>query len=188
MDTKTQNIVITVLGLVLVACLWFTFNLFGKSGSPDDTEIATPIEESARNVDLDFDKVDVDIDKLRAQFGDNIDSIYAAEFPDDEEVDYGKLLGDEKTSYAPKTTSYDGNIPAYMVIAGAFSTDDNAETFRKMLIGKGFDSAEVVKFTSSKYTSICVNRTNSLSTAKSQVDELKAMNIEAYVHTRKTKK
>lgn len=187
MDTKNQNIVITVLGLVLVACLWFTFNLFGKGTSVDDTEIATPIEESARNLDLDFDKVDVDIDELRAQFGDNIDSVYAAEFPEDEEVDYGKLA-DKNTSYAPKPTSYDANIPAYMVIAGAFSTNDNAETFRKMLMDKGFESAEIVKFQSSKYTSICVNRTNSLSTAKSQVEDLKGMNIEAYVHTRKTKK
>ena len=187
MDTKTQNIVITVLGFVLVACLWFTFNLFGKSASNDETEIATPIEESARSLDLDFDKVDVDIDELRAQFGDNIDSVYAAEFPEDEEVDYGKLA-DKKPSYAPKPASYDADVPPYMVIAGAFSTDDNAETFRKMLIDKGFEGAEVVKFQSSKYTSICVNRTNSLSMAKSQVDDLKGMNIEAYVHTRKTKK
>lgn len=188
MDTKTQNIVIAVLGLVLVACLWFTFSLFGKGTSVDDLEVATPIEESARNIDLDFDKIDVDVDKLRAQFGDNIDSVYAAEFPEDEEVDYGKLLDDNKPSYAPKPTSYDGDIPAYMVIAGAFSTDANAETFRKMLMDKGFEKAEVVKFTSSKYTSICVNRTNSLSVAKDQVDQLKGLNIEAYVHTRKIKK
>jgi len=187
MDTKTQNIVITVLGLVLVACLWFTFNLFGKGTSADDAEIAIPIEESARNVDLDFDKVDVDIDELRAKFGDNIDSVYAAEFPEDDEVDYGKLLEDKKPSYAPKKISYDDDIPAYMVIAGAFSTDDNAETFRRMLIDKGFEDAEIVKFQSSKYTSICVNRTNALSSAKAQVDELKRLNIEAYVHTRKTK-
>jgi len=187
MDTKTQNIVITVLGLVLVACLWFTFSLFGKNSS-QEVEIATPIEESARNIDLDFDNIDVDIDELRAKFGDNIDSVYAAEVPEDEEVDYGKLLPEEKVSYAPKPVSYDASIPAYMVIAGAFSTNQNAETFRRMLMDKGFKDAEVVKFRSSKYTSICVNRTNSLSSAKAQVETLKSMNIEAYVHTRKTKK
>ncbi len=187
MDTKTQNIVITVLGLVLVACLWFTFSLFGKGDPLEVLEVANPIEESARNIDLDFDKVDVDIDALRVRFGDNIDSVYAAEFPEDEEVDYGKLLAD-KNSYAPQSTSYVEDKPAYMVIAGAFSTDANAETFRRMLMDKGFQTAEIVKFQSSKYTSICVNRTNSLSTAKSEVEQLKGMNIEAYVHTRKTSK
>lgn len=187
MDTKTQNIVITVLGLMLVACLWFTFNIFGKSDDVEDTEIAT-LEESTRDIDLDFDDVDVDVEALREKFGDNIDSVYAAEFPDDEEVDFSKL-SEDKQSYAPQRTNYDdANVPAYMVIAGAFSTDANAETFRKMLAAKGYSNAEVVKFQSSKYTSVCVNRTDDLSAARSAVESLKGMNVEAYVHTRKTSK
>jgi len=182
MDTKTQNIVITILGLALVACLWFTFNIFGKSD--DSSEIATPIEESARNIDLDFDDVDVDLDDLREKFGENIDSVYAAEFPDD--VDIDEDMSANRESYAPRQTNYESsNKPAYMVIAGAFSTDENAESFRKMLYDKGFDESEVVKFQSSKYTSICVNRTNDLSAARASVETLKGLNIEAYVHTRK---
>ena len=184
MDTKTQNIVITLLGVILVVCLWFTFNLFGKQTSTSDVEVATPIEEAGRDIDLDFNNVDVDIDELRAKYGNNIDSVYAAEFPDDEVVDYGKLNKTPATNYASKPASYE-EVPAYMVIAGAFSTDANAQTFKKMLMDKGFDDAEIVKFQSSKYTSICVNRTDNLATARSKVDELKAMNIEAYVHTRK---
>lgn len=184
MDTKTQNIVITILGLLLVACLWFTFNIFGKSDASDVSEVATPIEESARNIDLDFDNVDVDLDNLREKYGDNIDSVYAAEFPDDADVDYND--DSDKQSYAPRQTNYtSGDIPAYMVIAGAFSTDANAETFRRMLMDKGFDDSEVVKFQSSKYTSICVDRTDDLNQARAAVESLKGMNIEAYVHTRK---
>jgi len=183
MDTKTQNIVITILGLLLVACLWFTFNIFGKSDGSDATEI-TPVEESARNLDLDFDDVDVDLDGLREKFGENIDSVYAAEFPEDAEVDYTDEA--ESQSYVPQQTNYESsNKPAYMVIAGAFSTDANAETFRRMLIDKGFDESETVKFQSSKYTSICVRRTNDLSQARANVESLKGLNIEAYVHTRK---
>lgn len=184
MDTKTQNIVITILGIALVACLWFTFNIFGKSDASDIAEVATPIEEAARDVDLDFDNVDVDLDNLREKYGDNIDSVYAAEFPDDAEVDYADSA--DKQSYAPQQTNYaSGNVPAYMVIAGAFSTNDNAETFRRMLIDKGFDESETVKFQSSKYTSICVNRTDNLAQARAAVESLKGLNIEAYVHTRK---
>jgi len=179
MDTKTQNIVITILGLLLVACLWFTFNLFGKSDATDTSEFATPIEESARNLDLDFDDVDVNLDQLREKFG-----VYAAEFPEDAEVSSQSQTRNE--SYAPQRTNYEsGNIPAYMVIAGAFSTNENAETFKRMLIDKGFDGSETVKFQSSKYTSICVNRTNDLAQAKAAVETLKGLNIEAYVHTRK---
>ena len=189
MDTKTQNIAITILGLVLVVCLWFTFSLFGKA---ETSETATPYAESPKKVDLDFDKIDVDIEELRAKFGDNIDSAYAAAFPEDEVIDYSKMMpsgskyaSNENVKY---TSNFEDDAPQYMVIAGAFSTDDNAKIFQKMLQDKGYPSSEIVQFKNSKYTSICVQRTDDLQMARSKVEALKSMNIEAYVHTRKTSK
>lgn len=191
MDTKTQNIVITVLGLLLIICLWFTFNIFGKKSFHESGEQAIPFEESQREVDLDFTSVDVDLKALREKYGNNLDSVYAAYFPDDEDVDLTKL-DKNSSSYAQSTSSQTYNIsetiPQYMVIAGAFSTAKNAEIFLDMLGEKGFKDAEVVQFSNSKFISVCVNRTDDLSKARNEVESLKKMNIEAYVHTRKTSK
>lgn len=186
MNTKTQNIVIAVLGLVLISCLWFTFSLFGKS---DNASEIVPYE-SSRSVDLDFENVDVNIEELREKYGENIDSVYAAEFPEDQELDYTETnsQSDALTSSASPRKVLLTEAPKYMIIAGAFSTDANAGTFKKMLMDKGYDNSEIVKFNSSRYTSICVDRTDDLTYARGKVEELKSMNIEAYVHTRKLKK
>ncbi|MBT8219243.1 MAG: hypothetical protein KJP00_05450 [Bacteroidia bacterium] len=191
MDTKTQNIVITVLGVLLVICLWFTFDIFGKKSDPVIEEQAIPYKETSQSVDLDFTSVDVDLDALREKYGNNLDSVYAAYFPEDDDVDYSKLE-ENRSSYAQvnengRTVVLDQN-PQYMVIAGAFSTNVNAQTFVKMLDTRGYQDAEIVKFDNSKYISVCVDRTDDLSLAREQVESLKALNIEAYVHTRKSSK
>ena len=70
----------------------------------------------------------------------------------------------------------------YMVIAGSYLLEDNAQKMIRKLKGMGYSNAEVVYFDQSQYHSICAGRYDSKSTAKSTSSSLKNQGIDTYVH------
>lgn len=91
-----------------------------------------------------------------------------------------------KTTSKPKITSSNSNANSggnYLVIAGSYLIEDNANSMVQKLNNKGFN-AEIVHFDYSQYHSICAGRYDSRSTAENTASSLKGMGIDAYVHTR----
>ncbi len=69
----------------------------------------------------------------------------------------------------------------FMVIAGSYLLEDNAQSMIGKLKGIGYN-AEIVYFDQSQYHSICAGRYDSRSTAKETSYALKNRGIDSYVH------
>ena len=89
-------------------------------------------------------------------------------------------------SNGSESSSSTSNITEYLVISGAFLTEANAKKEVERLKTSSFIDAEVVIFNSSKYHSVCAQRTSSLREANRLRDSLKSSGYnEAYVHKKR---
>ena len=79
------------------------------------------------------------------------------------------------------STSYSGK---YMLLAGSYLIEDNAQAMVKKLKKLGYDNAEMVIFDMSQYHSVCAGRYTSLSSAQQESSTLKRKGIDNYVHTK----
>ena len=73
----------------------------------------------------------------------------------------------------------------FLVIAGTFKQEINAQTQLKNFKKMGYDNAEVGKFNKSTFASLIVDRFNTSSDANQLVRALKAKGIDAYVHEKR---
>lgn len=78
-------------------------------------------------------------------------------------------------------TSYSGK---YMLLAGSYLIEDNAQAMVKKLKRLGYEDAEMVIFEMSQYHSVCAGRYSSLSSAQQESGTLKRKGIDNYVHTK----
>lgn len=85
----------------------------------------------------------------------------------------------KNSSYASNQGSSYGE---YMVIAGSYLLEDNANKMINKLKGMGYSNAEIVYFDQSQYHSICAGRYDSRSSAKQTSSGLKDQGIDSYVH------
>ena len=101
----------------------------------------------------------------------------------------------EKTTSTKKTPVADSYTPAkrnsestysgkYMLLAGSYLIEDNAQTMIKKLKKLGYTNAEMVIFDMSQYHSVCAGRYTSLSAAQQESGALKRKGIDNYVHTK----
>jgi len=79
------------------------------------------------------------------------------------------------------STSYSGK---YMLLAGSYLIEDNAQTMVKKLKKLGYNDSEMVVFNMSQYHSVCAGRYTSLSSAQQESSALKRKGIDNYVHTK----
>ena len=87
----------------------------------------------------------------------------------------------EKTVKNTNTSSYSGK---YMLLAGSYLIEDNAQTMVKKLKKLGYSDSEIVIFNMSQYHSVCAGRFSSLSSAQQESSALKRKGIDNYVHTK----
>ncbi len=78
-------------------------------------------------------------------------------------------------------TSYSGK---YMLLAGSYLIEDNAQAMVRKLKKLGYNKAEMVIFEMSQYHSVCAGRYTSLSSAQQESSTLKRKGIDNYVHTK----
>ena len=78
-------------------------------------------------------------------------------------------------------TSYSGK---YLLLAGSYLIEDNAQTMVKKLKKLGYSDSEIVIFNMSQYHSVCAARYTSLSSAQQESSTLKRKGIDNYVHTK----
>ena len=81
-----------------------------------------------------------------------------------------------------KTVSKGTSSGKYMVIAGSFLIQNNAENMRKRLNNLGYDNASLVVFDLSQYHSVVAARFGTYEAALKVSNELKRRGMDCYVH------
>lgn len=87
-----------------------------------------------------------------------------------------------------RPSAYDNDNAAggkYLVVAGTFKKEVNAQIQLKKFQQMGYNNAEIGKFNKKAYASLIVQRFNSSAEAKQLVSTLKRKGLEAYVHTKR---
>lgn len=107
----------------------------------------------------------------------------------DAEVDY-TTPPDESTS-TTSTTTYPSNTSSsseggnYMVIAGSYIINTNAENMVLKLKRLGYNKSEIVVFDMSQYHTVVASRSFNYDDALGIANELKSKGVDCYVHNKK---
>lgn len=81
---------------------------------------------------------------------------------------------------------YTGNSSGkYLVIAGSYILETNADVMLKKLNRLGYSNAEKVNFDLSEFHSVCAGRFDDYTEAVQVTSELKRRGVDCYVHTKK---
>lgn len=95
-----------------------------------------------------------------------------------------KIVAIDEPSTPIETKSVDtgDSNGRYMVIAGSYLIQDNAERMQRRLRALGYDNASIVVFDLSQYHSVIASRFNDYNKALRVSNELKRRGIDCYVH------
>lgn len=146
--------------------------------------------DSLASEDLDDDEVtgilddpndDTSEDELPEDASDLETEDTSAPIEDDTETDAADDAAEVEAPTRP--ASYDSG--AYLVLAGSFRQEINADNQVKKLKANGFDNARVTKFNKSAYAVALVDRFDSRSEANALVKELEGKGFEALVKKQK---
>jgi hypothetical protein len=113
---------------------------------------------------------------------------FNSESEDNTTLDYSEVEDkDETTSYEPDPEPIRRATMAgkYLIIAGNFLVENNANEMVNKLVNMGYNSAEVSVFDYSQYYTVIASRSDDYGLASSLSSELKTKGIDNYVHTRK---
>jgi len=73
----------------------------------------------------------------------------------------------------------------YLIVAGNFLVQSNADEMVNKLVNLGYNSAEVAVFDYSQYYTVIASRSDDYALAKNLSVEIKGKGVDCYVHTRK---
>ena len=73
----------------------------------------------------------------------------------------------------------------YLIVAGNFLVENNANKMVNRLVSMGYSSAEVAVFDYSQYYTVIASRSDDSGLARSISQELKSKGVDSYVHTKK---
>ena len=103
--------------------------------------------------------------------------------------------GDGANANGGSSSGNSGSTPAtydnadadgkFLVVAGTFKQEINAEIQLKKFKKMGYNDAEIGKFNKSAYASLIVDRFTTSASANSLVKKLKSKGIDAYVHKKR---
>ncbi len=92
---------------------------------------------------------------------------------------------DYTTPSAPARTPSSSSSGQYLVIAGSYIINSNAENMVLKLKKMGYANAEIVVFDQSQYYTVVSNRSTSYDGALTESSQLKSKGIDSYVHKKK---
>jgi hypothetical protein len=153
----------------------------------------TTIHVNDISVDNEDDKpvedIEEDYDEPDDEHNDATGSITSDEDADDDEViplegDEEEIIGkDDDLEVVPSSP---GNLGDYLVIAGAFKSEANAQAEVDRLKSVGYPNAEIVEFDFSDYYSVCVAKYNTSEDANAVANSMKSKSgKKAYVHKKR---
>jgi len=137
-----------------------------------------PDDADSTNYEIDEPTIDdlADLNKAKAEAAAEVEAAEAA------------ASGGSGNSSSATPSSYSSSSSAngkYLVVAGTFKQEANAEIQLKKFKKLGYADAEIGKFNKSAYASLIVNRFNSSAAANRLVKTLKSKGIDAYVHEKR---
>jgi cell division septation protein DedD len=93
----------------------------------------------------------------------------------------------KKTTTAPtsSTAAVSGGSGGYIVVAGNYLVEGNANTMLQKLKKAGFSNAEKVVFDVSEFHTVIAGRYPSEEAAVKTINNLKSKGIDAYLHRKK---
>lgn len=183
--------------LLYAVVLFFLFlwiSTLVKSCGSDTTSIAADI--ASEDNDGSSEETYEEDDFFEDDESEEEDS-YEEEDDDEEQIDYteiDKVVEDKLNEPDPvenrSTTSNSTNTNVtkgtssgkYMVIAGSFLIEKNAENMRSRLNNLGYDNASLVVFDLSQYHSVVAARFGTYEAALKVSNELKRRGMDCYVH------
>lgn len=107
------------------------------------------------------------------------------EFESEEEV-VEEIIEEETIENTPPPTRYTQSVSSgqYMLIAGNYLVESNANEMRRKLSNLGFGNAEVAIFDNSQYHTVIASRYSDYGRALESSSDLKAKGIDCYVKKR----
>jgi hypothetical protein len=173
-------IIIIAIWVFMVLRSWQESKITDKTLNQSPTEVADPAytdTDTEDPGDIDYE------DAVKSSKETTETDTNAAE----EEEEDGSLSDMDNASDRRLTDASAGsNTAPYLVIAGTYTSEGNAQLEVNRLKKLGYKDAEVVQFIGSRYYSVCVDRLGLLSAARQLSKRVKADNTEeVYVHRRR---
>jgi len=90
-----------------------------------------------------------------------------------------------RSSSSAKSNNAGSSTGKYLVIAGSYILESNADVMLRKLNRLGYSEAEKVNFDLSEFHSVCAGRFDDYTEAVQVSSELKRRGVDCYVHTKK---
>ncbi len=192
----------------VILALWFWFSsIFKSCNSTTADDTVTVALDDAVGDDTEYVEDDFFADEVADSETETIsddefeDDTNTADVADDEEdeIDYSSIDDELENKPASRPAPRNNTTPArpqnnvssntnsngrYLVIAGSYLVEGNANKMRSKLNNLGYTS-EVIVFDLSEFHSVCAGRYSDYDDALNVSSRLKQQGIDNYVHTRK---
>lgn len=152
---------------------------FFKDFDSDD-EVSDETESNTDNDDEYVVEEEIDYEALDNKLTGTNDEV--VESPNVEEIVPSKATPVTSPS---RVTNYTDNSGKYLVVAGSFLVENNANRLVVKLKKMGYNNAEIVMFDDSRFYTVVARRSNSRSEARNSVTSMKNKGVDCYLHTKK---
>lgn len=192
-----EKILKILIGIVLAILLFFWLSSMFKGCSEQSDPLMSDTETTATDTyeedefDEDFFEDDSSVENIPVE-QDQIDEVVEDQdvYAEPEAVTEEKPATPaskpvEKPKPVTKPATTVNSSGKYMVLAGSYMIEANAEKQVDKLKRQGYNEAQVVYFDDSKYHSVVAFRSNDYNEAQRISSALKRKGIDNYVHTQK---
>jgi len=152
--------------------------------SGDDGYIISDEDDTDEDSDEEYDEENAKENPMTMVKQEDLASV------EEKEEDFVEKSPERKTvsrDIISETTYSSSENASFLVIAGSFSSEENANRMVNKLKNMGYNKAEKIVFDFSQYYSVVSGKHDSESDARSMSLELKNKNINAYVHKMRSK-
>jgi len=168
--------------------LWLS-TVFDSCGKKDEAVV----EETENTLDdvlgedlTDLSSTDEDSDEFEAEEGEISYEDLASEPVEEISNDLTVPLEETASSPIVESPSYSSsNSAPFLIVAGSFSQEGNANSLVDKLRRMGYNDAEKVRFDESSFYSVVAERHTDYDRALNNAGSLKGRGIDCYVHKRK---
>lgn len=182
-------IAVLFLGYLWIATVAKSCNKTSTADSEDNTEMVDDIASDEFEDDF-FEDEDDSSDEMGGgsdSSNDEFDTEGTIDYTEVDEVIEEVRTPTRKVSTPvsqPTANSSSSRSGKYLLLAGSYLIEDNAQVMVNKLRKIGYSNAEVVVFDMSQYHSVCAGRFTNMSSAKQESSSLKRKGVDNYVHTR----
>ncbi len=173
--------IIIMIAAMTAIFLWMS-TAFNSCGDKDDI-----LDDTTETIDEIIDDTDEFVDNVSDDiFADDTEEYVDADFvtPDEAtDVDFTST-DDSDDSYTPRPTYTSSSSGDYMVIAGNYLVQSNANGMTRKLSNLGYPNAEIGIFDRSQYHTVIASRHDSYGAALEVANAINRQGIECYVKKR----